>query len=350
MLEALRLPKRKGIDIEDVTSIGVMFRREQAPEVLTGYARRAEAAGFDELWVVEDCFFAGGVAQAATALEATERINVGLGILPAVARNPAFVAMEFATLARMHPGRFLPGLGHGVAQWMDQVGARPASWLAALGETAETVRSMLRGEEVNASGKHVKLSKVRLDHPPTQTPPVSLGVRGPKSLNLSGAKADGTILAECAAPEYVSWARGHIARGASDAGRLPGEHRVTVYALCTVNNDPDKARQVMRPIVADVLASGGVRAQIEPLGIAEEVAVMAERGGAGLLAEEMPDEWLDKLAVVGSPEDCALAISRLAEAGASSVVLQPPYDRLDEAWLDEISRELLPRLGSVRGT
>jgi alkanesulfonate monooxygenase SsuD/methylene tetrahydromethanopterin reductase-like flavin-dependent oxidoreductase (luciferase family) len=209
---------------------------------------------------------------------------------------------------------------------------------------------MLRGEEVNASGKHVRLSKVRLDHPPTQTPPVSLGVRGPKSLYLSGTKADGTILAECAAPEYVSWARGHIAKGASDAGRLPEEHRVTVYALCAVNNDPDKARQAIRPIVAKVLASGRARVQIEPLGIAEEVVAMVERGGAGLLAEEVPDGWLDKLAVVGSPEDCALAISRLAEAGASSVVLQPPYDRLDEAWLDEISRELLPRLGSVKGT
>ncbi len=253
--------------------------------------------------------------------------------------------MEFATLARMHPGRFMPGLGHGVAEWIEQVGARPASWLTALGETAEAVRALLRGEEVNADGKHVRLDKVRLDHPPSQTPPVSLGVRGPKSLNLSGKRADGTILAECAAPEYVSWAREHIVKGASGAGRPPEEHRLTVYALCAVDNDPDKARQAIRPIIAEVLTSGGARAQIEPLGIAEEVAAMVERGRAGLLAEKMPDAWLDKLAVVGTPEDCALAISRLAEAGASSVVLQPPSDRLDEAWLDEISRELLPQLG-----
>lgn len=167
--------------------------------------------------------------------------------------------MEFATLARMHPGRFMPGWGHGVAEWIEQVGARPASWLTALGETAEAVRALLRGEEVNADGKHVRLDKVRLDHPPSQTPPASLGVRGPKSLNLSGKRADGTILAECAAPEYVSWAREHIVKGASGAGRPPEEHRLTVYALCAVDNDPDKARQAIRPIIVEVRRGAHLR-------------------------------------------------------------------------------------------
>jgi 5,10-methylenetetrahydromethanopterin reductase len=133
-------------------SVGVMFRREQAPENLVAYARRVEAAGLDELWVVEDCFYIGGVAQAATALAATNRISVGLGIAPAVARNASFLAMEFATLARMHPGRFHGGIGHGVAEWMEQIGARPASWLAALEETTTAVRSLLAGDEVNVSG------------------------------------------------------------------------------------------------------------------------------------------------------------------------------------------------------
>ena len=110
-------------------SIGVMFRREQPPEHLVDYARRVEAAGLDELWLVEDCFYHGGIAQVATALAVTERITVGLGIAPAVARNASFLAMEFATLAHMHPARFHGGIGHGVGGWMEQIGARPASWL-----------------------------------------------------------------------------------------------------------------------------------------------------------------------------------------------------------------------------
>lgn len=46
--------------------IGVMFQGE----LLLDYARRAEAAGFAQLWVVEDCFFMGGISQVAIALAA----------------------------------------------------------------------------------------------------------------------------------------------------------------------------------------------------------------------------------------------------------------------------------------
>ena len=113
-------------------NLGVMLRREHAPEVLPDFARRAEDAGFDELWVVEDCFYSSGIASAAAALACTGSIAVGLGIMPAVARNPVFAAMEIATLARLYPGRFLPGLGHGVAGWMRQIGALPRSQLVAL--------------------------------------------------------------------------------------------------------------------------------------------------------------------------------------------------------------------------
>ena len=84
--------------------LGLVVRPELDPEGLPARARAAEAAGFAELWLWEDCFLAGGIAAAATALAATERIRVGLGIMPAPLRNAAFAAMEAAALARLHPG------------------------------------------------------------------------------------------------------------------------------------------------------------------------------------------------------------------------------------------------------
>ena len=66
----------------DRMRIGVMFRCATPAEELPEFARRTEAAGFDELWVVEDCFYSGGVAAAAAALAATTRVDVGIGILP----------------------------------------------------------------------------------------------------------------------------------------------------------------------------------------------------------------------------------------------------------------------------
>ena len=80
-----------------------MFRREYAPEHLPAFATTVEGLGFDELWVVEDLGYHGGFAQAATALAVTSRIEVGLGIAPAVARNAGYAAMEVATLCRIAP-------------------------------------------------------------------------------------------------------------------------------------------------------------------------------------------------------------------------------------------------------
>ena len=94
--------------------LGIMFRCQYPPENLPDFAQRAEAGGFDELWVVEDCFWNGGVSAAMAALDATADLTVGIGILPAVLWNAALAAMEFAMLVRLHPGRFLPGVGHGV--------------------------------------------------------------------------------------------------------------------------------------------------------------------------------------------------------------------------------------------
>jgi hypothetical protein len=203
---------------EGEVRLGAMFRCSLEPELLRSYARRVEELGYDELWIVEDCFYAGGIASAATALAATERITVGLGILPAVPRNPAATAMELATLARLFPGRAVPGLGHGVAAWMHQVGALPPSRLAARGETISAIRAQLAGQTVTAHGATVHLDEVRLDHPPRSAPPVLAGGRGPRSLRLSGRLADGTILIELSSPGYVRWAREQIDTGRAEAG------------------------------------------------------------------------------------------------------------------------------------
>jgi alkanesulfonate monooxygenase SsuD/methylene tetrahydromethanopterin reductase-like flavin-dependent oxidoreductase (luciferase family) len=284
-------------------ALGFVIRPELPPEDLAATARAVEAAGFDELWLWEDCFLAGGIAATAAALAATSEIVVGLGIMPAPVRNPAFAAMEIAALERLHPGRVHAGFGHGVTAWMRQVGAKPESQLASLEETLGAVRALLRGEEVRVEGRHVRLDGVRLDHPPASAPPVSAGVRRAKSLAVSGRAADGTILSEPSSVPYLEWAQEQIAPS--------GPHRITVYTWWSED------RGALRPLVAERLLDGGP--QVEQLGIADEIAALGPR-----LAADMPAEWIDRVAVVGGPDECRAAIGALAAAGADAVVLVPP--------------------------
>lgn len=271
------------------TTFGVMFRRDFAPELLPAFAQRVEAAGFDELWVVEDLGFHGGFSQVVAALAATTRITVGLGIAPAVVRNTAFTAMEVATIARLFPGRFHMGLGHGVDTWIAQVGATPASWLASLEEVCVAVKQLVAGDRVQVDGLHVHLDDVALVHPVAGAGPlVSLGVRQPKSIALAGRVADGVILAECSGPAYVAETRAAVGAGS----------RITVFMNATT--DVDAARvEVDKRIAQDRFAS--------------QMRVYADTG-------------LDlhrELLIAGDPATWVAQSQRWVDAGADSIVWVP---------------------------
>lgn len=200
-------------------TIGVTFRPQSPPEQLREVAQSAEAAGIAQLWLWEDCFCEGGLSTATAALAWTERLHVGVGLLPVPLRNPALAAMEIATVARMFPGRFRPGIGHGVLEWMEQVGARVPSPMTLLREYTVAVRDLLHGRTVDVDGRYVHLRDVTLDWPPASVPPLLLGGRGPKTVGLAGEVADGVILDSVRAFDQVGVGVANAAAGRTAAGR-----------------------------------------------------------------------------------------------------------------------------------
>ncbi|MGW7824673.1 LLM class flavin-dependent oxidoreductase [Streptomyces puniciscabiei] len=306
-------------------SIGVVLPPDLDGAALLAYARRADQLGFDHLWIVEDCFLNGGVAQAATVLASTQRITVGIGLLPAGARNPAFAAMELASLANFFPGRLIAAIGHGMPDWMRQVGSWPPSPLTLLAEYLHALRALLAGEQVTVTGRYVRLDGVRLGAPPPRPPAVLAGVRGPKSLGVSGRCADGTILAEPVTPEYLAFARKHIA---PEAGRF-----LVAYNVAAVDDDPTAARKVARSALQRI-SGPDWRPHIAPLPFADELIALHEHSATPEeFTARMPDAWVDQLAVVGTPAQARARLAQLHGAGASHLVLSPagpdPLESLD---------------------
>ncbi|MGM9384780.1 LLM class flavin-dependent oxidoreductase [Streptomyces antibioticus] len=266
--------------------IGVMYDRDRDPAGLPAFARAAEALGVDDLWVVEDLGWNGGVSAAAVALGATERLRVGLGIAPAPLRSPALLAMELATLARVFPGRLVAGIGHGVREWMAQVGVAPRSPLALLEETITSVRALLSGQRVTLDGREVRLDGIELVHPPAEVPPVVAGVVRPRSLELSGRVADGTLVAEGHGPRDLAEIRALTAEG----GAGPG-HTLTVFAFAHAGDDPAEVSRTLRPHVE----------------------------GHGAWLGRPPEEVFT---VSGTAAQAAARVADLASAGADTVVLR----------------------------
>ncbi|WP_231505173.1 LLM class flavin-dependent oxidoreductase [Cellulomonas sp. URHE0023] len=305
-------------------TVGILLPRDLPIAQLVPYARRAEALGFAEIWVVEDLPFRGGIAQAGAVLAGTERIRVGVGILPAAVRNPAFAAMEASTLAELYPGRLVLGVGHGMTGWVRQVGAWPASPLTMLDEHVSAVRALLHGSSVTVDGRYVQLDAVQLHSPPSVVPPVLAGVRGPRSLALAGRVADGVVLAEPVTPEYLAGVLEHVGR------QLP----VVAYCVAAVDDDPDVARARVRPAL-EWIGEPDWDAHIAPLPFADDFHAMrlASSSRAEFL-ERMPADWVDQLAVVGTPRDARRRIAELHAAGVTCAVLIPvgsdPMVALDE--------------------
>ena len=214
--------------------LAVAFVPTMPPERLRELAQTAEASGLDELWVWEDCFKQSGLASAAAALAWTERITVGIGLLPAPLRNVALTAMELATLERLFPGRLVAGVGHGVQDWMDQTGSKVASPLTLLREYATALRALLRGDQLSATGRYVRLRDVALDWPPAAPPPLMLGGSGPKSLALTAELGDGTLLTNALTEQEIAAIAESVA---ATAGSVPGRRPLVANQVAATGED-----------------------------------------------------------------------------------------------------------------
>ncbi len=291
-------------------AIGLCFDRGFPAAEVAPLARAIEAAGGDEIWIIEDCFYTAGISLAASALAVTDRLGVGLGILPAVARNPAITAMEIATLSNLAPGRVTAGIGHGVQEWMHQMGAGTPSPLTTLEEVITVVRRLLRGEQVSFDGREVQLRDVELDQPPSIVPPVLAGVQGPKSLALAGRVADGLVLSETTGPIAV-------AAAIDQAGR-PDPFGVASFALVAVAAERRDAYAEAAPFVAGVVREG--RPSLTALPFFAEMSALVDDGGhAGLVS--MPDDWWREIGAIGTVDDAIDHVEALGATGVGQVAL-----------------------------
>ncbi len=235
-----------------MTTVGVIFPPDQPPEQLQATARAADDSGLAQLWLWEDCFKESGITAAAAALAWTERLTVGIGLLPVPLRNVALTAMELATMQRLFSGRLVAGIGHGVLDWMEQVGARAESPMTLLAEYTAALRALLGGERVTTAGRYVRLTNVALDWPPLPPPPLLVGAIKPRTVALAAELADGVIFT---------------------GGTTPGDLRLALASFTSARTSAAPAEVVVFLSVA----SGSTAADI-----ADQVNQLADAGATNV--------------------------------------------------------------------
>src|SRR4051794_35439886 len=147
------------------------------------HVRRAEAAGYTDLWSGETNG-PDGFTPLALSAAWTAQARLGTGIVGVFQRGPALLAQEAAALASASDGRFVLGIGSSsdriVEGWNGIPFERP---LSKVRETLEFLRTALAGERTETGFK--------LESAPAERVPIVLAALRGKMLELAMEQGDG---------------------------------------------------------------------------------------------------------------------------------------------------------------
>ena len=310
------------------------------------YAVEAERLGIDSAWTAETWGYDGATPLAYLAAQ-TSRIRLGAGILQVGTRTPALTAMTAMALASLSGDRFILGLGVSGPQviegWHGVPFARP---LQRLRETVEIVRRVTRGERLVYDGEiyTVPLPKgegkaLISSVPPRPNLPIYLATLGPKSLELTGALADGW-LGTSFMPEHASLFFDPIATGATRAGRTLADLDLQVAAgVVAFSDDVERLIAPRKPGLAFTLGAMGSRQHnfyndvFQRSGYADvalEVQDLWFKKQREAAAARIPDELVLKTNLIGTEEMVRERLRVHRRAGVNTLQVHPDGETLDE--------------------
>ncbi len=280
------------------------------------YLARAEALGFDSVWVVEQIL--GGirslepVALLTYAAACTERLRLGSAVLLTALRNPVQLAKELATLDHLSGGRLTVGVGLG-----GNPRVYPAFGLSAerrAARFAEGLRLMKRlwtEERVTFDGEFYKLQNASMQPKPLQRPhpPLWFGGHHPNALRRAVELGDGFIGAGSIPTAAFLEEVGLLRRLLKDAGHDPATFPLGKRVYIAV--DRDRARAGRR---------------------------LAEWFGAFYGKPELAAE----VSVWGDPQECTDRLAEIVCGGVGFLMLNPVFDELEQ--LDVFASAIAPRL------
>src|SRR5829696_7130374 len=309
--------------------------------------RDLESAGLDVAMVAEVYTF-DSVSQLGYLAAVTERVELMSGIFPIYSRTPALIAMTAAGLDFVSGGRFTLGLGASGPQVIE--GWHGVPYDAPLQRTREIVeicRQVWRRERLEHDGpkytvplpadqgtglgKPLKL----INTPVRERVPVLLAALGPKNVELA------VEIAEKWEPIFFHPERAADVWGASiAAGRTRrdpalGDLDVVVGVPVAIGEDVDHLLDAVRPGIALYVGGMGAKGKnfyndlARRYGYEAEAETIQELYLAGRkdeAAAAVPEDLVRATSLIGPESYVAERIAAFAEAGVTTINLQPMDD------------------------
>lgn len=293
--------------------LSLLFPETRSLDAVRELAVTTEAQDFHGLWL-GSAFGFDPVMALALAGPATNRISLGVAVVPSWPRHPVVAAQQAATANAACSGRFRLGVGPSHVPVMGMYGIemdRPVSHSC---EYLDVARALLHTGAVDHQGERFRVQAF-LDvegagiGSPTTAPPVLLAVLRPQMARVAGGHADGALCWLTPAPYLAEVVAPAMARGASEAERDTPPPLVAELP-CALTTD----REAVHAMAAADLA---VYPQMP------YYRNMFEAAGVELDGRRWSDAMLDAAVVWGDADRIGEQVAALFAAGADEVVLSP---------------------------
>jgi len=279
------------------------------------FARRAEALGYESVWVTHglgrDAFLVLAAYGAVTT-----RLGLGVGVLPIYPRHPVATAQAALTLSELTGGRFVLGLGVSHRSSMEEMLGLPLT--APLDVMREYV-AVLRGALAAGAtfeGRHftVHWSLALPTRPPA--PRIFLAALSRRMCELAGEIADGAVLWLCP-PSYVrDVALPAFERGRRRANKTLAGFEVVAAVPLAVTDDRPTALDAFRAELVRYVTLPFYRAMLQAAGLADELTAYDRDG-------EVPAALADRLGAIGDATAARAYMAAYRSAGVTLPAVRP---------------------------
>ena len=289
-------------------------------------AVRAEAEGFESIWMTDGNGRMDPLTAAAAIGVRTSRIRIGLGIVPVFNRPPPVLATSAAALSHVAPDRVVLGVGSSsqtmIERWYGMAFEKP---LTRVRETVDLVRRILAGERTAFDGETVRSHDFRLTSPPRGRIPIYVAALRPGMLELAGEIGDGVIL-NLAPAELLPRVLEHVDTGAKRSGRRIEDLEVVSLLNTFVTDDAAAGTQLMRRVALGYFSTGVYANFLSWMGRPREAEQIrqgfAERDRAKTSAA-LSDELVQRLGLIGTAAQVRARLDEYAQAGLDTAVISP---------------------------
>jgi alkanesulfonate monooxygenase SsuD/methylene tetrahydromethanopterin reductase-like flavin-dependent oxidoreductase (luciferase family) len=289
---------------------------ELAPAV--ALARRADALGYESLWVTH------GIGRDALQVLAAyghvaPHAGLGSGVIPIYPRHPVLLAQEALTLSDVSGGRLRLGIGVSHKPMMEgALGLDMGRPLEVTREYVTVLRAALTGKVQHQGARYRVNWQSGLPRVPA-APPILLGGLAPRMLELAGEIADGVVL-WLAAPAYVrEQAVPAIRRGRERAGKALQGFEIVAAVPAALTADRAAAGLLFRTELTRYLALPFYRAMLDQSGFGAEIAAYDRSPKP----EAVPERLVAALGGIGDFRTVSAFVESYREAGVTLPAVRP---------------------------